>query len=60
MKPKDYENVKQFLAQKWLIDEKLIQISGEGGALKALKNRKKSPLSWLKQLLNKDNNGSKG
>lgn len=27
----DYEDVKQFLAQKWLIDEKLIQISGEGG-----------------------------
>ena len=27
----DYEDVKQFLAQRWLIDEKLIQISGEGG-----------------------------
>ena len=31
MNPKDYEDVKQFLAQRWLIDEKLIQISGEGG-----------------------------
>ena len=29
MNPKDYEDVKQFLAQRWLIDEKLIQISGE-------------------------------
>lgn len=28
----DYEDVKQFLAQKWLIDENLIQISGERGA----------------------------
>ena len=27
----DYDDVKQFLAQRWLIDEKLIQISGEGG-----------------------------
>ena len=31
MDPTDYEDVKQFLAQRWLIDEKLIQISGEGG-----------------------------
>lgn len=30
----DYEDVKQFLAQRWLIDEKLIQISGEGGTSK--------------------------
>lgn len=27
----NYEDVKQFLAQKWSVDEKLIQISGEGG-----------------------------
>ena len=31
MNPKDYEDVKQFLAQRWLIDENLIQISEEGG-----------------------------
>lgn len=27
----NYEDVKQFLAQKWSVDKKLIQISGEGG-----------------------------
>ena len=27
----NYEDVKQFLAQKWSVDEKLIQISGERG-----------------------------
>ncbi len=48
----DYEDVKQFLAQRWLIDEKLIQISGEGGT-QTLKNEK-GPLSWLQQLLNKN------
>ena len=32
-KSSDYEEIKQFLAQSWLIDEELIQIAGERGDL---------------------------